>query len=269
RRGRTRAIVWSLAAVASLLMVGIFGVPAIGERLIPLVPFGFERRLGEAVDAQVRVVLDTGPPGRPFECGTGARERSGRAALDRLVGRLEAAAGLPVRLRVAVVRRDEPNAIALPGGTVYLYAGLIARSELPDQLAAVIAHEIGHIANRDGTRAMLQTASLSFLFGLLLGDFVGGGAVVIAAKTLLQPGYSRAVEATADRYAVDLMNKVGGDARALGAILGRIAGAIEPGPKGLDHPDTRERVAAIDAAAAPRPGRALLEPAEWDALRRI
>jgi len=46
---------------------------------------------------------------------------------------------------------------------------------------------------------------MSLLFGLLLGDFVGGGAVIIAAKTILQTSYSRDVETSADAYAVDLM----------------------------------------------------------------
>ena len=60
---------------------------------------------------------------------------------------------------------------------------------------------------------------------MLLGDFIGGGAVIIAAKTILQNRYSRSVEASADRYAVRLMSKIEGDPRALGTILTRIAGA--------------------------------------------
>ena len=111
----------------------------------------------------------------------------------------------------------------------------------------MIAHEIGHVAHRDGTRAILQSAGLSFLFGMLLGDFVGGGAVVIGARAVLQSSYSREVEGAADRYGVDLMIRAGGDPRALGIILDRIAGAIHPGTQILsDHPDTKARVAVID-----------------------
>ena len=58
------------------------------------------------------------------------------------------------------------------------------------------------MAHRDGTRSILQAAGLSFLFGMLLGDFVGGGAVVIGARAVLQSSYSREVEAAADRYGV-------------------------------------------------------------------
>ena len=86
----------------------------------------------------------------------------------------------------------------LPGGHVYVFEGLIDKAETPDELAGVIAHEIGHVAHRDGMRAVMQAAGLSFLFGMLLGDFIGGGAVVMAMRTVLQSSYSREIEAAAD-----------------------------------------------------------------------
>ncbi len=152
-----------------------------------------------------------------------------------------------------------------------MFQGLIDKADTPDELAGVIAHEIGHVAHRDGTRSVLEGAGLSFLFGMLLGDFIGGGAVVYAAKTILQTSYSREVEAAADAFGVAAMIKMGGDARALGTILQRIAGTTHPGPKLLlDHPDTKDRVIAINAQAeGTKPTRALLEPSEWAALKRI
>jgi predicted Zn-dependent protease len=117
---------------------------------------------------------------------------------------------------------------------------------------------------------VLQGAGLSLLFGMLLGDFVGGGAVVFAAKTILQTSYSRDVETAADAYGVALMNKIGGDARALGKLLLRIEGTTHPGPKILlDHPEARERAALIEAMAKPSPTRPLLAPAEWAALKSV
>ncbi len=78
------------------------------------------------------------------------------------------------------------------------------------------------------------------------------------------------MEAQADGYAVTVMQKIGGDPRALGSILQRIAGTSHPGPKLLlDHPETKDRVAAIEALAGSAPTRALLGSAEWAALKRI
>ena len=80
----------------------------------------------------------------------------------------------------------KPNAVALPGGRIYVFEGLIGKSESADEVAGIIAHEIGHVAHRDGMRSLLQSAGLSFMFGMLLGDFVGGSAVVIGARAVLQ-----------------------------------------------------------------------------------
>ena len=160
--------------------------------------------------------------------------------------------------------------MALPGGQVYVFRGLIAKAETADEVAGVIAHEIGHVAHRDGTKAILQGAGLSFLFGMLPGDFVGGGAVVIAGKTVLQSSYSREAETEADAYGADLMNRAGGDTHALATMLDKIGGATEPGMKILlDHPDTKARAAAINKLAATRPSSSFLDAEEWAALKTI
>src|SRR5579862_2212064 len=129
---------------------------------------------------------------------------------------------------------------------------------------------MGHVAHRDGTRTVLQAAGLSFLFGMMLGDFVGGGAVVIAAKTVVRSSYSRRVEAAADMYSVGLMQKAGGDPRALATILARVTADKDEGIKILaDHPDTKDRVAAIDAIAPAGATTPLLGAADWAALKQI
>jgi Zn-dependent protease with chaperone function len=278
RRLRAKVIVWSVAAAASLLAVAVFAVPRIAARLTPLVPYPVERTLGRLIDTQVRASLDTRRAGA-FECGDADIEKPGLASFKLLMDRIETAAALPIPLDVRVVRRPEANAITLPGGYIYVFAGLVDRARTPDELAGVIAHEVGHVANRDGTRTVIGAAGLSLLLGVLLGDFFGGGATMMAAQTVLQTSHTREVETDADRYAVGLMSGIGGDARALGRILLRVAGTTHSGPLILhDHPETEQRVAAIEAMAPPpladvRNGggrhRPLLEQAEWAALKDI
>ena len=270
RRLRWKVVGWSFAAVVSMSLVGVFGVPAIAARLTPFVPVTAEQRLGATIDRQIRSVLSDSGKGAALECGETAGGRAGHAAFAKLAGRLEAAANVGMPLRIAVVRRSEVNAIALPGGYIYVFRGLIERAETPDELAGVIAHEIGHVVNRDGTRAVLQAAGLSFLFGTLLGDFGGGSAVVFATRTVLQSSYSREAETAADLYGAALVAKVGGEPRALGAILGRIAG--KPGGIAdflLDHPEAVKRAAAIATIPRPHSTQALIDAAEWAALKQI
>jgi Zn-dependent protease with chaperone function len=270
RRLRRKVVILSLFAVVSLIVTAIVGVPVLATRLTPLIPTSVEQKLGKAVDSQIRATLDTKHLGAGFVCGTGPAGAAGQVALDKLVARLETAAALPYPLRVDVVRRADFNAFALPGGHIYVFQGLIDRAQSPDELAGVLAHEIGHVAHRDGTRTVLQTAGLSFLFGMMLGDFVGGGAVVIAAKTVLRSSYSRRAEASADTYSVILMGKVGGDPRALAAILARVMADKDEGIKILaDHPDTKERIVAINAQPPAVAATPLLGAADWAALKQI
>ena len=272
RRSRRKVVLWSCAAVLSLLFAAVFGIPELASRVAPIVPYSLERKLGEAVDEQVREMLGAGSASNKdaFECGAAESERAGREILEALVARLAAVAELPVPLKLSVVRRPETNAVALPGGRIYVFEKLIGEARSPDELAGVIAHEIGHVAHRDGTRSVLQTAGLSLLFGLVLGDFVGGGAVVLAAKTVLKLAYSREVETAADLYSVALMEQAGGDPRALGVFLQRVAGVSEPGMKILlNHPEAKARADIINARSADKPRTPLLSSDDWATLKRI
>src|SRR3972149_10053477 len=90
RRGRTKVTILVVAAVASLSFMALFALPAIATRLTPLVPHVVERKLGQAVDAELRAMFDSSTPGLPLDCGEIDAEKPGRAALQTLVGRLAA-----------------------------------------------------------------------------------------------------------------------------------------------------------------------------------
>jgi predicted Zn-dependent protease len=105
---------------------------------------------------------------------------------------------------------------------------------------------------------------------MMLGDFVGGGAVVIAAKTVLSSSYSRRAETAADDYSVELMQKIEADPKALAAILLRIASDKDEGVAILrDHPETKDRIAAINKVTVEDRPKPLLTGAEWKALKAM
>ena len=72
----------------SLVLVAVFGLPALVERIAPLIPMSVEQQFGIAIDAQARTMLDTSKRGaKAFECGMADdSEKAGRAALDKLRG---------------------------------------------------------------------------------------------------------------------------------------------------------------------------------------
>jgi Zn-dependent protease with chaperone function len=290
--GARRIVLWTFAAVISISLFGVYGVPALADRLTPLLPWSVDQRMGRAADSQIRAIFPAEPGG--FACGEGSQERPGRAALDRLARKLSDAAGLPVPVEIVAVRSDFVNALALPGGVIYLFDGLIRRARSGDEIAGVLAHEIGHVANRDGTRRALQAGGVSLLFGFILGDFVGGTAAVAIVRVLSEASYSRAAETEADAYSVRVMRALGGDPRAVGDLLSRLGGdddepdetAPADPPDGepdasrrsgaeaiggwLDsHPATADRRRAIDAAAGDGPASPVMDAADLLALKRI
>ncbi|MFN3349520.1 M48 family metallopeptidase [Pseudorhodoplanes sp.] len=271
RAGRRAVVVWGFVAAASLLLVAFYGGPRIADGIARLVPDHIEQHLGRAGDLRFRATYDTGTDGRPFECGVTASESPGKAAFGKLMSQVTQASGLTLPVQAVVVRREEPNAFALAGGSVYVLQGLIEQAQSVDEVAAVIAHELGHVANRDGIRSVVQSAGLSLVFGIVLGDFVGGAAVVVAAHMLMEASYSRRQEMAADDFALRTLQELNADPRALATFLERVARAPRPGMSIFHaHPSIPERVARIKAVTpSKRGGAPLLDEAEWQALRRI
>lgn len=266
--GRLRLVLWSIAAGISVLLVAIFGVPALAVRLAPMVPDAIESRLGAAVDGQIVSLL-----GDPPACS----DAPAQAILDRLVARMIQGRGLPADLRLTVRRHSMANALTLPGGRVIVLSNLIAQARSADEFAAVLAHEFGHVAVRDPTRSLIQASGSSFLLSLVLGDLTGSTIIIGVGQAALSAGYSRDAERAADDYAVATMEAAGGDGTALATILERIAkdDAVDGGKRNLSsfmrsHPFTTERAARIRALANPAfVGRSILGEEDWAVLKRI
>ena len=271
RRKRYRVVQWSIAAVAMLFVLSAVGMPPLAELLLPLVSAEAEDRIGLKVDEANRAGFEG--PG-PFECGGAESEKAGHAAFLKLIGKLEAASGLRVRLRPVVVRAPKTvNAMAGPGGYVYVYSGIIGFTQTPDELAGVLAHEIGHVAHRDTVKTLLADAGAAYLFGILMGDFFGSGAMFYSAGKVLHARYSRPMEAAADAYSVPLMAKAGGDPYGAAVFFEHVLRENGPDQAELldEHPTHGARVAAMRAIRVNGPANLspLLTQAEWTALKQI
>lgn len=256
-RGHTgRIIAWSFAAIVSILLVVTYGVPLVAERLTPLVPLSFERHLGAMADNQVRVIF------RSRTC----TNTSGQVAFSKLVEKLSQASHLYVPLQTEVLASPIANAFALPGGKIYLLNGLLQKAQNVDELAGVIAHEMGHISHRDNTRMMIQRGGVSFLIGLLWGDITGSTAVIFATRTLFEESYSREAEQAADAFAIETMHALGRSPAPMGELLIRITGAEA---NLASHPLTEDRRALMRREDRPATGPEILSENDWQALKAI
>jgi Zn-dependent protease with chaperone function len=261
RRGIAKIVGWSIAAALSIVGVIWFGVPLAADRLTPLVPQALERRLGAAADGQVRTLFGS------KVCDNAA----GQAAFTKLVNALREAAGLDPSIQTAVLATPFPNAFALPGGKVYLFNGLLARAQNPDEIAGVLAHELGHLKHRDSTRNLIYNGGTSFLIGLLFGDITGSSALIFASRSIVTASYTREAEQNADTFSIDMMHRLGRPTKPMGELLFRVTG--KEGDRGLsllaNHPLTEDRLLRMSNEDRPPSAPPLLTAVEWASLKAI
>jgi Zn-dependent protease with chaperone function len=261
RRGVAAIVGWSVAAAVSIVLVVLFGVPLAADRLTPLVPEAFERRLGNVADAQVKSLFG----------GKVCDDAAGQKAFEKLVTAIRETSGLDTSVQSGVLSTPVPNAFALPGGRVYLFDGLLAKAESADEIAGVLAHELGHLKHRDNMRGLIRDGGTSFLIGLLFGDITGSSALIFASRTLVTSSHSREAEQDADGFAIGVMHRLGRPAKPAGELLLRVTG--KEGGKGLSilssHPLTEDRVARMAREDRPASKPPLLTDKEWRDLKSI
>jgi predicted Zn-dependent protease len=269
-RGRGRIAAWATAAVASVALIIFVLVPTMANQLAEILPPAGEKALGDATLAQIRSALaETGLDGLPT-----CESPEGRAALDRLTQRITKGVDLPYDLTVSVLDHEMVNAFALPGGHIVFFRGLLDAAETPEEVAAVFAHELGHVMARDPARGALRTAGSIGVLGLLFGDFAGGAAVLFLTERLIEASYSQGAEEGADTFAHDRLREVDLPPAALATFFKRLR-AEYGDAEGivahfLSHPQLGDRIARAQAAGAGQgPTRPALTRAEWAALRAI
>jgi Zn-dependent protease with chaperone function len=260
RRGVAAIVGWSLAAAVSIVAVVLFGLPLIADRLTPLVPEAFERRLGEVADSQIKTMFNA------KTCDNAA----GQKAFVKLVTAIRESAGLDTSVQSGVLSSPIPNAFALPGGKIYLFDGLLAKADNADEIAGVLAHELGHLKHRDSMRGLIRDGSTSFLIGLLFGDITGSSALIFGSRTLVTSSHSREAETNADGFAIDVMHRLGRPAKPTGELLLRVTGKEGKGLSIISsHPLSEDRLARMSREDRSAGGPPLLTSEEWRSLKSI
>ena len=165
-----------------------------------------------------------------------------------------------------VLDSDEVNAMAAPGGYVFVTRGLIKRCHDEETLAAILAHEVGHVAARHGLQSIKksrlvdafkvmgneaarqlnsdQVTKLTGLFEGALGDIV---------ETVVERGYDRKYEYEADSLSVKFTSRTGYNPNGLADFLKTIEKDKPAGPGSgwfKTHPAPEDRLARVQAAIA-------------------
>lgn len=161
-----------------------------------------------------------------------------------------------VRLQLQFYHMGFANAFALPGGFIVVSDELVHMAANDEELAAVLAHEIGHVELRHGLQSVLRNSAALVVVSTVTGDLSTLTAFSGTLPFLLfQRGYDRAFESAADDYAVDLLRRARINPAELAYMLERLEGARPA--QGNDftylstHPSTKDRVKKLRAAPGP------------------
>lgn len=264
RRARRRREIWLVggltAAAAAVVLFVTVGVPALSGPLARATPVSMERRMGANFETQIGALFPV------------CRNPAAQDVLDRLGARVAAGADSAFDIRVSAVEAPMVNAFALPGGAVMVTDDLIRDAQSPDELAAVIAHEVAHVEKRHVMQAVWRDLGAGMLLDLVVGGGSGAGQqAVILGGQLTSRRHDRAAELEADARGQELLHQAGLSSRGMATFFDRLArtsggGRLEEAAEFINtHPASSRRMRA--ARAAERSGAPALTDAEWRTVR--
>ena len=185
-----------------------------------------------------------------------------------------------------ILDADEINAFSAPGGLILITRGMLRCCRSEDALAAVLAHEVGHVEYRHGVQAIRRSRMTTLLTTLgteairyrgndQLVQLVNllDGAIDDILQTMVNNGYSRESEGEADRAGLAILQRTGYDDRALVDMLEEMQQRLRPGGSDFakTHPSPADRIQLVQPhlRADPRPRNPARQARFERALRNV
>ena len=231
-----------------LLLLGGLGVLALlGFFLLGLLVDAVVDRMGPETEASLtRLIAARAAPLAP------GKEAARVAQLQQLVDSLRPCTGFKGPANVRMNASPVPNAVVVPGGTIFVFSGLLEHVQSENGLAFVLAHEMAHLSHRDHLRALGRGIVLYGLAALLSGDSSALAGVLAPVQQLGNARYSRARESAADAMALQVLacryGHAGGATEFFEALRARDADALPGSHYFTSHPAMGARIDAIQGA---------------------
>lgn len=243
------ALVLTIALVLGFIQ---FGIPMLAEQVVYAIPPGTETNLGD----ETLQILDKAL----FEATEldAVRQTELEQLFMQVVAVLDATER-PYRLELRSSPKIGANAFALPGGTVIMTDELVEMAGNDEEIAAVLAHEVGHVRHRHAMRQVIQGSAVGLVIAALTGDVFSATSMAAALPTMLVDAkFSRDMELQADDVAVEYLLQRGYAVDHFATILtsmeqayaeknGNGAGEERAANYFSSHPATKERIERLTA----------------------
>ncbi len=195
-----------------LYLVWKIAIPIAADTFVPGIPVSWEEKLGEKAYESM------------FRKKPAAPSPQTQKALDEITQRLLAPVeDQPYNFRVYIHPDKTFNAMALPGGIIVVFQGLLDHTETPEELAGVLAHEFQHVLQRHPTRNLARQIALSVVLTMIVGD-TGDimGLILEMAGQLGGLSYTRKMEVEADEKGMQMMIAAGIDPKGMISIFEKL-----------------------------------------------
>lgn len=239
QRWVSRVGLWVMLAVCVLVLIGgYYGVVAGAKSAIEAVPMTVDEQIAEAALPSVL-----------SEFGEEIESPKAVDAVQGVVDRLAPHSAIQgVNYRVLIIDSDVVNALALPGGTILVFRGLIDTMDSTEQLSAVIAHEMSHVTLRHHLRQISRSVGIVAAVHIVIGDV--GGIVALGTEVLQTAAlnnYSQGQETEADLEGARMMHAAGLDPQAMIEMLDSLPDAHLHGAISWlsTHPNSDERIKSV------------------------
>jgi len=217
------------------LAVGVYMLLGLAVNLIvPRVPPEFEKRMTVFFPGSMR---------------TSDLESERAAYVQGLVDDLKRrCVHLPYDFRIHVRDSATVNALALPGGQIVVFSGLLDRVGSENELVFVLAHEMGHYAHRDHLKGLGRGLVLMVMSAFVFGSDSGVSQLLGRTLNLTELSFSRKQENRADAFGLGTLNCVYGHVAGATDFFEKIPESQDPGRFGhyfASHPENRRRITRL------------------------
>lgn len=213
-----------LAIGAGLFAAGYFLVEKIGQSDLDLsfkVSYKQEEKLGELFKD---LIWDKYPTIKDNTADSALQQIK-----DRLIKALDTTA---YRYQFTIIKNEQINAFTIPGGNIYVFSGLMKVAESPEEVAAVLAHEMGHAEQRHVVTKLIKELSITAIVTVLSG---GDPSVLTQVlQSIIGNTFDREQESKADQFALELLEKAKISPKNLGRFFERL------NEKNLDYDENLE-----------------------------
>lgn len=173
--------------------------------------------------------------------------------------------------KIRIIKNDSViNAFATLGGNIFIFSGLIKFTESPEELAAVLAHEMGHTEHRDVVDKLIRDIGLNILLSVLTGqDYI---LLKDIGLMITSNVFTRKQEADADVFAMDLLVKSNIDPKIIAHFFRKLNSKTKNFNDDYQflytHPHNNSRIKAALEYKVPTNFKATPFPVEWESVQK-